>query len=103
MISSSVAIALAETRKRQSLVDNKVAYQQSGQQSTSRLEMVKWRIRAKEAAGTDARVIENKIALSSHLNTCVGLPTPVLSRLEALRLRVRSKEAKAMGELHAEG
>jgi hypothetical protein len=100
---SSVAIALAETRKRQSLVDNKVAYQQSGQQSSSRLEMVKWRIRAKEAAGTVDRVIENKIALSSHLNTCVGLPTPVLSKLEALRLRVRSKEAKAMGERHAEG
>ena len=100
---SSVAIALTETRTRQSLVDNQVACQQNSQQSTSRLEMVKWRIRAKEAAGTVDRVIENKIALSSHLNTCVGLPTPVLSKLEALRLRVRSKEAKAMGERHAGG
>ena len=100
---SSVATALAETRKRQSVVDNKLACQQSGQQSTSKLELVRWRIRAKEAAGGGTKVIENKIALSSQLKACVGMPTPVLSRLGALRLRVRSKEVKAVGERHAEG
>ena len=100
---SSVAIALAETRRRENLVDRKVSCPQSGVRKASRLEMVKWRVRAKEAAGADAKVIENKIALSSHPKTCVGLPSPAISRLEALRLRVRSKEVKALGERHVDG
>ena len=100
---SSVAIALAETRRRENLVDRKVSCPQSGVRKASRLEMVKWRVRAKEAAGADAKVIENKIALSSHQKTCLGLPAPAISRLEALRLRVKSKEVKALGERHVNG
>ena len=60
-------------------------------------------MRAKGAAGTGAKVMENKIALCSHQKTCLGLPAPAISRLEALRLRVKSKEVMALGESHVNG
>ena len=97
---SSVSIALTETRKRDHFVACKAVCPQGSAKEASRLELVKQRVRAKMAAGAESKVVENKIALSSHPKTCVGEPAPVISRRKAMRLRVRSKEAMALGERH---
>ena len=98
---SKVGIALAETKKRDSLIQQKSAHPPSSAFKVSRLEIVKRRVRAKESAGGCQVVIENKIADMSAPRACVVLPTPVLSKFEALRLRIKMKEVAALGERHA--
>ena len=98
---SNVCIALTETRKRDSVIEQKPTYPSSSTFKVSRLEMVKRRVRAKESAEGGRVVIENKIADSSAQKACVGLPTSVMSKFEAMRLRIKVKEVEALGERHA--
>ena len=98
---SNVCIALTETRKRDSVIEQKSTYSSSSACKVSRLEMVKRRVRAKESAEGCRVVVENKIADGSTQNACVGLPTSAMSRFETLRLRIRIKEVEALVERHA--
>ncbi len=98
---SNVCIALTETKKRDSEIEQKSTSPPSSAFKVSRLEVVKRRVRAKESAGGSRVVIENKIADSSAQKACAGLPTSVMSKFEALRLRIKTKELEALGERHA--
>ena len=98
---SNVCIALTETRKRDSVIEQKSTYPSSSTFKVSRLEMVKRRVRAKGSAEGCRVVVENKVADGSTQKACVGLPTSAMSRFEAMRLRIRITEVEALGERHA--
>ena len=63
--------------------------------TVSRLEQVKMRVRAK-LQGTESKLVDN-----SNLEMCMGSSSfSSISRFEALRRIIKSKEAMAVGELY---
>jgi hypothetical protein len=98
---SEVNIALTEVRRRAAIVDQKAGNTKPVNTMPSRFELVRQRIQAKEGAskvkGKNYSVDANKSTVSSPHGYCTGGASSSVSRLEALRLRIKSKEMKTKG------
>ena len=94
---SEVNIALTEVRRRAAIVDHKGGITNPVHTKLSRLEQVRQRVKAKEGANQDDKVVANKSTDSFPHGNCTGGSSSNVSRLEAMRLRIKGKEMKAKG------
>ena len=97
---STVNIAISEVRRKDKILDHKVATQPTSARTESRLQLVRQRVKLKEMAATGRLSSEKNCSDASSMVTCAGMPVSKLSRFEALRQRIKAKEISAMGEPH---
>ena len=97
---STVNIAISEVRRKDKILDHKVATQPTSARTESRLQLVRQRVKLKEMAATGRLNSENDCSDASSMVTCAGMPVSKLSRFEVLRQRIKAKEISAMGEPH---
>lgn len=97
---SAVNLALAEQRKSGSIMSSNCDQVPECSDSSSRFELLRQRIVAKEMAAIEQVDGGIKPAVSAQRSLCMGKPSSNLSKLDALRQRIKAKELATKGIPH---
>ena len=100
---STVDLALAEQRKSGCSVSSCAAQPPPTSKAPSRLELMRQRVVAKEQAASEHLSGASTPEVDSNWGLCVGKSSSCVSKLEAIRQRVKEKELPALGVPHNSG